>query len=79
MDERDDDIIDPQDDSEMSFDPELWDIAATTHSGSWYRIDPTKIKTVEDIALLLDAINIKFIETHYDFEKIAHLLKKEDE
>lgn len=45
---------------------------------TWYRIDPSKIKTVKDIALLLDAINIKFQTSHPEFDLISHLLKKEE-
>lgn len=80
-----DDAIDPEFDPnrQMKFDPdladpELWDMNVVDPDVPvWYRIDPSKIKTVKDIALLLDAINIKFIKTHEDFDKISHLLKEE--
>ena len=43
----------------------------------WYRIDPSKVKTFDDVIRLLDAINIKFIDTHEDFDKISDLLTRE--
>ena len=43
----------------------------------WYRIDPSKVKTFNDVVRLLDAINIKFIDTHEDFDKISDLLSVE--
>ena len=54
----------------------LWDLKSQD-GNIWYRIDPSKINTVNDIALLLDAINIKFQKTHSEFHLISHLLKKE--
>jgi len=78
MEDHNDDIIDPQNDSEMSYDTELWDMNIVDPDAPvWYRIDASKIKTVQDIVVLLDAINIKFLKTHTDFDKISHLLKEE--
>lgn len=76
-----DDELNPDDEHIFEYDPELWDMTTTTNTigkQTWYRIDPSKIETVQDIAMLLHAINIKFIDDHPDFPKIAHLLKKED-
>jgi len=44
----------------------------------WYRVDPNKVKTMADVVRLLDAINIKFIDTHDDFDKISDLLTREE-
>jgi hypothetical protein len=44
----------------------------------WYTIDATKIKTVEDIATILEAMDIKLLENHEATSKIQHLLKPID-
>jgi len=75
MNDRDDDATDPQEEGFLSYDPELWDMTAKKEG--WWRIDPSKIKTVQDIVMILHAINIKFVNTHPDFDKISHLLKEE--
>ena len=42
---------------------------------TWYRLDAAKLKSFEDVVRLLDAINIKFTDTHPDFDRISDLLK----
>ena len=41
----------------------------------YYSIDWSRAKTVEDLAMLLSALDIKIADTHVDFERIKHLLK----
>ena len=55
------------------------DITWDEQKPEWYRIDPNKVKTMSDVVRLLDAINIKFIDTHDDFDKISDLLTAESQ
>ncbi|RLA20434.1 MAG: hypothetical protein DRQ62_10545 [Gammaproteobacteria bacterium] len=41
----------------------------------WYKLDTSKIKTVDDIVNILDAIDIKFVKGHRLFNKIEKYLK----
>ena len=69
---------DKDDAKNTSVDFDLSEVTWSHLEPSWYRIDPEKVKTVQDIAKLLDAINIKFLDTHSEFDKISHLLSPED-
>lgn len=40
-----------------------------------YEIDFDKVKTIEDINLILSALQIRFGGIHHDFHKLKHLLK----
>ena len=42
-----------------------------------YRVDPEKIKTIEDVARIIDALDIRISPVYHNFEKIKDLLKRD--
>jgi butyrate kinase len=44
-----------------------------------YRIDPTKIKTIEDVARVIGALDIRVNRVYHKFDEIEDLLTKEDD
>jgi len=65
----------------MSEPGEIWGHLPDGSKEQWdknkmYQIDGTKIKTLNDVAVLIDAIQISFGTDHQSFENIKHLLKK---
>lgn len=75
MSDKNDNKDDLESDSDLNPNTELWNIKQCDNI--WYRIDPSKVKTIKDVVILLDAINIKFNKTHPGFHLISHLLKEE--
>ena len=52
---------------------------AIAHENEWcvmYEIDYDKVKSIEDIVVLLKAIDIKFGSVHAQFDEFKHLLKR---
>jgi hypothetical protein len=58
----------------MSEPGEIWGGAEPDHNA--YRIDPSKIKTLDDVIRIIDALNIMVDRTYPDFEQIADLVTK---
>lgn len=44
-----------------------------------YSVDPSKIKTFEDVIVIINALDIKFADNHERFEEVKHLLQDESE
>lgn len=45
---------------------------------SMYRVDPDKVKTIEDVVAIINALAIRVNRTYPGFEDIEHLLTKEE-
>ena len=43
-----------------------------------YEIDFDKMKTVDDVNTILKAISFQFLNSHTEFDKFRHLLKRSD-
>lgn len=62
-------------------DNEMMKIFENPEYGKYHKIDFDKIKTVEDIVMLIDAIfpmGIQVAEGYSNIDKIKHLLKESD-
>ena len=63
----------------MSEPGEIWGHTNAEIDSSMYKIDPEKIKTLEDVVRIIDALNIQVSRVYPNFEQIEDLLTKVDD